>query len=78
MSRGAVIFTGGTISMETDSTAGGKVPRLNGAAIIAHGDLAQDVGSGADLEYNLPPPPQPKLNFATEIKMAFASFLHLG
>src|SRR5205823_3764346 len=35
MSRVAVIFTGGTISMETDSTAGGNVPRLNGAAILA-------------------------------------------
>jgi L-asparaginase len=35
MSRVAVIFTGGTISMESDSAAGGNVPRLDAAAIIA-------------------------------------------
>jgi L-asparaginase len=35
MSRVAVIFTGGTISMETDAAAGGNVPRLDGAAILA-------------------------------------------
>ena len=35
MSRVAVVFTGGTISMEADPAAGGNVPRLNGAAILA-------------------------------------------
>ena len=35
MSRVAVIFTGGTISMVADATAGGKVPTLDGAAILA-------------------------------------------
>ena len=35
MTRVAVIFTGGTISMATDSAAGGNVPRLDAAAILA-------------------------------------------
>jgi L-asparaginase len=35
MSRVAVVFIGGTISMETDPAAGGNVPRLDGAAILA-------------------------------------------
>jgi L-asparaginase len=30
-----MLFTGGTISMVTDATAGGKVPTLDGAAILA-------------------------------------------
>jgi L-asparaginase len=35
MTRAAVVFTGGTISMETDPAAGGNVPKLDGAAILA-------------------------------------------
>lgn len=35
MSRVAIIFTGGTISMVVDPAAGGKVPTLDGAAILA-------------------------------------------
>jgi L-asparaginase len=35
VSRVAVIFTGGTISMVVDPVAGGKVPTLDGAAILA-------------------------------------------
>jgi L-asparaginase len=35
MSRVAVIFTGGTISMALDPEAGGNVPTLDGAAILA-------------------------------------------
>jgi L-asparaginase len=35
LSRVAVIFTGGTISMVVDAGAGGKVPTLDGAAILA-------------------------------------------
>ena len=35
MSRVAVLFTGGTISMVSDPAAGGKVPTLDGAAILA-------------------------------------------
>ena len=35
MSRVAVVFTGGTISMVADPVAGGNVPALDGAAILA-------------------------------------------
>lgn len=35
MPRVAVVFTGGTISMEADPAAGGNVPRLRGAGILA-------------------------------------------
>lgn len=35
MSRVAVLFTGGTISMVVDPVAGGNVPSLDGAAILA-------------------------------------------
>ena len=35
MSRVALLFTGGTISMVADDAAGGKVPTLDGAAILA-------------------------------------------
>ena len=35
MSRVAVLFTGGTISMRFDAAAGGNVPTLDGAAILA-------------------------------------------
>jgi len=33
--RVAVVFTGGTISMTVDPAAGGNVPTLDGAAILA-------------------------------------------
>jgi L-asparaginase len=35
MARVAVVFTGGTISMDFDPVAGGNVPTLDGAAILA-------------------------------------------
>jgi L-asparaginase len=35
MSRVAIVFTGGTIAMRTDAAAGGRVPALHGAAILA-------------------------------------------
>ncbi len=47
MSRVAILFTGGTISMVADPAAGGKVPTLDGAAILARAPGIQDI---ADLE----------------------------
>ena len=35
MSRVAVVFTGGTISMRVDAAAGGNVPALDGAALLS-------------------------------------------
>jgi L-asparaginase len=43
MSRVAVIFTGGTISMVADAAAGGKVPTLDGAAILARAPGIEDI-----------------------------------
>ena len=47
MSRVAIIFTGGTISMRPDAAAGGSVPVLDGAAILA---LAPEAAAIADVE----------------------------
>jgi L-asparaginase len=44
--RVAVLFTGGTISMAVDAQAGGNVPALDGAAILAR---AGDLGAIADV-----------------------------
>jgi L-asparaginase len=46
MSRVGVVFTGGTISMRADTGAGGNVPALDGAAILA---LAPEVGRIAEV-----------------------------
>jgi L-asparaginase len=43
MSRVAVVFTGGTISMAVDPVAGGNVPSLDGAAILARTPGLDDV-----------------------------------
>jgi L-asparaginase len=43
MSRVAVLFTGGTISMVDDKAAGGKVPTLDGAAILARAPGIEDI-----------------------------------
>ncbi|HET9853183.1 MAG TPA: asparaginase [Candidatus Limnocylindrales bacterium] len=47
MARVAVIFTGGTISMVANAEAGGKVPTLDGAAILAR---APGIDQIAELE----------------------------
>jgi L-asparaginase len=47
MSRVAMLFTGGTISMAVDPAAGGKVPTLDGAAILAR---VPGIEAIADLE----------------------------
>jgi L-asparaginase len=43
VSRVAVLFTGGTISMVADPVAGGKVPTLDGAAILARAPGLEDI-----------------------------------
>jgi len=43
LSRVAVLFTGGTISMVVDAAAGGKVPTLDGAAILARAPGIEDI-----------------------------------
>ncbi len=47
MTRIAIVFTGGTISMRPDAAAGGNIPVLDGAAILAR---APEVATIADIE----------------------------
>jgi L-asparaginase len=47
VSRVAIVFTGGTISMRPDAAAGGNVPVLDGRAIL---DLSPEVAEIADVE----------------------------
>ena len=51
MRRVAMLFTGGTISMVVDPVAGGKVPTLDGAAILAR---APGIEAIAELEVDRP------------------------
>lgn len=63
MPRIAILFTGGTISMTVDPVAGGRVPSLDGAAI-----LARTPGLGAIAEIvavDRPPVPASHLSFET-------------
>jgi L-asparaginase len=55
MTRVAVVFTGGTISMETDAAAGGNVPRLDGAAILARVPGLDDVADVVPIDRGLTP-----------------------
>ena len=43
MSRVAMLYTGGTISMVADAAAGGKVPTLDGAAILARAPGIEEI-----------------------------------
>jgi L-asparaginase len=53
--RVAIVFTGGTISMETDAVAGGNVPRLDGAAILARVPGLDDVADVVAIDRGLIP-----------------------
>ena len=53
LSRVAVVFTGGTISMRLDPVAGGNVPTLDGAAILARTPGLRDI---ADVDADRPRP----------------------
>jgi L-asparaginase len=55
MTRVAVVFTGGTISMETDAAAGGNVPRLDGAAILARVPGLDDIADVVPIDRGLTP-----------------------
>src|SRR5205814_2272131 len=55
VSRVAVIFTGGTISMETDNAAGGNVPRLDGAAILARTPGLDEIADVVAIDRGLTP-----------------------
>ena len=55
MSRVAMLFTGGTISMAVDPVAGGKVPTLDGAAILARAPGIEDIAELVVIELGRTP-----------------------
>lgn len=55
MARVAVLFTGGTISMDFDPLAGGNVPSLDGAAILARTPGLSEVAEVVAIDRGLTP-----------------------
>lgn len=55
MPRIAVVFTGGTISMEADPSAGGRVPTLDGAGILARTPGLADIAEVVPVDLGLTP-----------------------
>lgn len=55
MSRVVVIFTGGTISMEVDASAGGNVPSLRGQAILARTAGLSEIAEIVPIDLGLTP-----------------------
>ncbi|HEY6057847.1 MAG TPA: asparaginase domain-containing protein, partial [Candidatus Limnocylindrales bacterium] len=55
MSRVAVVFTGGTISMERDAAAGGNVPTLRGPDILARTPGLAEIADVVAIDAGLTP-----------------------
>ena len=55
MARVAVVFTGGTISMGFDPVAGGNVPSLDGAAILARTPGLEAIADVVPIDRGLTP-----------------------
>jgi L-asparaginase len=55
MNRAAIVFTGGTISMETDVTRGGHVPTLDGEAILARTPGLAEIAEVVAIDRGLTP-----------------------
>jgi len=55
VSRVAVVFTGGTISMEPDAAAGGAVPKLGGRAILARVEGLEAIAEVEAIDWGLVP-----------------------
>jgi L-asparaginase len=55
MTRVAVVFTGGTISMDFDPVAGGNVPTLDGAAILARTPGLDSIAEVVPIDRGLTP-----------------------
>ena len=68
MSRVAVVFTGGTISMRFDPVAGGAVPELDGAAILARTPGLDAIADVEAVDWGLVPASH----------LSFAQILDLG
>ena len=68
MARVAVVFTGGTISMVADPVAGGNVPALDGAAILARTPGLADIADVVPID--LGRVPASHLSFARLLEIA--------
>ena len=68
MGRVAIVFTGGTIATLPDATAGGNVPALDGAAILAHAPEARLLAELEPIDWGLVPASH--LRFAQLIDVA--------
>ena len=55
MERVAIVFTGGTISMGFDPVAGGNVPALDGAAILARTPGLESIAEVVPIDHGLTP-----------------------
>jgi L-asparaginase len=55
MARVAMVFTGGTISMGFDPVAGGNVPALDGAAILARTPGLETIADVVPIDRGLTP-----------------------
>jgi L-asparaginase len=55
VSRVAVVFTGGTISMRVDAAAGGAVPTLDGAALLAATPGLEGIAELVPIDWGLVP-----------------------
>ena len=55
MARVAIVFTGGTISMGFDPVAGGNVPTLDGAAILARTPGLESIAEIVPIDHGLTP-----------------------
>jgi L-asparaginase len=68
VSRVAVVFTGGTISMRVDPAAGGAVPTLDGAALLAATPGLEGIAELVPIDWGLVPASH--LSFAQLIDLA--------
>jgi L-asparaginase len=68
MNRVAVVFTGGTIAMRRDTTAGGAVPTLDGAAILERTRGLDAIASVEAVDWGLVPASH--LSFAQLLDLA--------
>ena len=66
--RVAVVFTGGTISMRVDPQAGGAVPVLDGAGILARTSGLTEIAELVPVDWGLVPASH----------LSFAQILEIG